>query len=57
MVSVQRGILDRDWDMTDFAACLINTISNMYSSEDFEIFYICCKAEGLPKICPSKKLA
>lgn len=35
--------------MTNFAACLTKTIINMYSSEDFERFYIRYKAEGLPR--------
>lgn len=35
--------------MTNFAACLTKSITNMYSSEDFENFYIRYKAEGLPR--------
>lgn len=35
--------------MTNFATCFTKTIINMYSSEDFERFYIRYKAEGLPR--------
>ena len=35
--------------MTNFAACLTKFLKNMYSSEDFENFYIRYKAEGLPR--------